>query len=127
MVLDASAAVRTLVADENGRRMRARIAVTESHAPHVFDAEVGQALRRHARQGALDPAVALDALREVCGLVDHRYSHLGLLSGAWALRHNLSFYDALYASLAAELGMPLVTSDIRLARAPSLPCTVELV
>jgi len=39
----------------------------------------------------------------------------------------MSYYDALYAALAAALGHPLLTADARLARAPGLPCAVELV
>jgi predicted nucleic acid-binding protein len=40
-----------------------------------------------------------------------------LLSGAWALRQNMTMYDASYAALARELSCPLVTSDAKLARA----------
>jgi predicted nucleic acid-binding protein len=61
-------------------------------------------------------------------LVAHRYPHVGPLGEfAWKLRHNLSFYDALYVALAARLGAPLLTADARLSRAPDLPCAVELV
>ena len=48
-------------------------------------------------------------------------------AGAWALRDNVTYYDALYVALAARLGYPLLTADARLARAPGLPCAVELV
>ena len=35
------------------------------------------------------------------GLIDHRYEHRGMLAtAAWALRANLTFYDALYVALA---------------------------
>ncbi len=47
-------------------------------------------------------------------------------SSAWTWRHNLSFYDALYVALAVSLELPLVTADVRLSRAPRLPCTIEL-
>jgi predicted nucleic acid-binding protein len=45
----------------------------------------------------------------------------------YRLRHNLSFYDALYVALAARLNTVLLTGDIRLGQAPQLPCQVELV
>ncbi len=45
----------------------------------------------------------------------------------WALRDNVTYYDALYVALAARLGYPLLTADARLARAPGLPCAVELI
>ena len=48
-------------------------------------------------------------------------------TAAWALRDNVTYYDALYVALAARLGYPLLTADARLARAPGLPCAVELV
>ncbi len=35
-------------------------------------------------------------------------------------------YDALDVVLAATLDVPLLTADARLARAPGLPCQVEL-
>jgi hypothetical protein len=38
--------------------------------------------------------------------VDHRHQMTGALARAWALRPNLSFYDALYVALAAALAAP---------------------
>jgi predicted nucleic acid-binding protein len=61
-------------------------------------------------------------------LVDHRYEMTGSLGrAAWALRENVSFYDALYVALAQALSVRLITGDGRLSRAPGLPCAVELV
>jgi predicted nucleic acid-binding protein len=60
--------------------------------------------------------------------VDQRYPHTGSLAdAAWELRDNVTFYDALYVALAAALDVPLLTADARLARAPGLPCQVEVV
>jgi predicted nucleic acid-binding protein len=42
-------------------------------------------------------------------------------------RTNLSFHDALYVALAVRLGVPLLTADARLSRAPSLACEIEMV
>ncbi len=49
-----------------------------------------------------------------------------LAEAAWELRSAVTFYDALYVVLAATLDVPLLTADARLARAPGLPCQVEL-
>jgi predicted nucleic acid-binding protein len=71
---------------------------------------------------------ATAALRMAKLLIDERYVHRGWLAmEAWNLRHNVSFYDATYAALAARLDLPMVTADVRLARAPGLPCRVELI
>ena len=43
-----------------------------------------------------------------------------LLRGAWSRRHNLSLRDALYVELASQLGLPLITTDGRLAAATEL-------
>lgn len=66
-------------------------------------------------------------LADAAAMVDHRYPHHGALGlGAWALRHNVSFYDALYVALAAHLDAVLVTADAKLAPAPAIPCRVEV-
>src|SRR5690606_2859361 len=45
---------------------------------------------------------------------------------AWALRANLSTYDAAYVALAALAGATLVTLDRRLAGAPGIACPVAV-
>jgi len=40
-----------------------------------------------------------------------------LTIGAWARRHNLRLSDAYYVELADQLDVPLITTDLRLARA----------
>jgi predicted nucleic acid-binding protein len=42
----------------------------------------------------------------------------------WALRANLSAYDAGYVALAELIGATPVTLDRRIARAPDLRCTI---
>lgn len=56
-----------------------------------------------------------------------RVPHLRVIERCWELRHNLTVYDASYVALAALLDLILVTGDVRLAKAPGLRCTVELV
>ena len=73
------------------------------------------------------PQTAEAALHALGMLVADRYPHGNLAAGAWRSRDNLTYYDALYVALAARLGFPLLTADARLARAPGLPCAVELV
>lgn len=108
--------------------LRRRLAAEVCHAPHLIDAEIGNVLRRHVLRGELAGADA-EALLHLAGpLIDHRHEMTGALArGAWALRENMSFYDGLYAALAAALTVPLLTADGRLAKAPRLPCVVEQV
>lgn len=129
LVVDASVLLLALIGKgEQADALRRRLSGARLHAPHLIDAEVGNVLRRHAISGLVS-AVEADAGRLVgISLVARRYPHLGALSeDAWTLRHNLSFYDALYVALAARLSIPLLTADQRLANAPGLPCDVERV
>jgi predicted nucleic acid-binding protein len=128
VVVDASVAALALVSTgDDAATLFRRLAEASCHAPHLVDAEVGSVLRRGAANGVLTPGTAEAALRALDTLVTHRYPHGSLATVAWRLRNNLSYYDALYVALAAGLGYPLLTADARLAGAPGLPCTVELV
>lgn len=128
-VIDSSAYVQVIGSGSGDRmRLRNRLVAGECHAPHLVDVEVGSVLRRRVLAGALDAGVALAGLRALRRLVDRRYEHTGILAEqAWRLRGSITFYDAVYAALAAALDLPLLTADARLARAPGLPCQVELV
>jgi predicted nucleic acid-binding protein len=46
-----------------------------------------------------------------------RHAVSPLLLGAWTLRDELRLVDGLYVELARQLGMRLITTDQRLARA----------
>lgn len=128
IVLDASVAVRALLsADDHDRAVRERVHDAACHAPHLIDAEVGSVLRRRVAAGVIEEDSAAAALRALGSLVTDRYPHTSIAESAWSLRHNLTYYDALYVALAARLGYCLLTADARLARAPGLPCQVELV
>lgn len=129
VVADASALVFAAVNDgAYGVAVRARLRDSRCHAPHLIDAEYGSALRKLVRTGELDLASAEVARVHGPRLIDHRYSHHGLLGdSAWELRENLSYYDSLYVALAAGLRVPLLTADRKLRKAPNLPCRVELV
>jgi predicted nucleic acid-binding protein len=129
VVIDASALVFALIGKEaDAERLRQRFPNLRRHAPHLADAEVGNVLRRHRLAGLIDDAEASAALRAGGALIHYRYPHVGeLAEAAWRLNDNLSFYDALYVALAHKLGLPLLTTDARLSRAPGVPCVVEVV
>jgi predicted nucleic acid-binding protein len=128
-VVDASAAVRALTGkDAVGRALSELLAAATCHAPHLIDAEVGHVLRRLERIGHVSEESASTAVRALSTVIDQRYQHAGWLAiEAWELRHAFSFYDGLYVGLATRLGMPLLTGDVKLSKAPNLPCRVELI
>lgn len=128
-VFDASALVLALNGKTSAAEtLRARLPGMRRHAPHLIDAEVGNVLRRHEHAALISSDEACAVLRAARILIDHRYPHAGPLTElAWRWRENLSFYDALYVALAVRLGVPLVTGDIQLSKAPRLACAVELV
>jgi predicted nucleic acid-binding protein len=129
IVLDASALVELLLGTSPGRSIAARIAdpATSLHAPHLADVEVAQTLRRYVREGEIDPASGTRALDDLRALDLQRHSHEPLLERVWALRDNLTAYDAVYVALAEALETRLLTCDGRLARAPGMARRVELV
>ena len=118
-VIDASVLVEFLSDGEYKQVVEERLDVEEYAlwAPHLIDAEVGHALRRSVRSGALTAGAAGRALWEVDELPIERVEHEPLVHVAWQLRDNFSFYDALYVALALMLDEPLLTFDTRLARA----------
>jgi predicted nucleic acid-binding protein len=128
VVLDASATVTALVErTPEAHALRERLGRLGRHAPHLIDAEVGSVLRRRVAAGELPAELAEGALRALDSLVVERYPHGPLAPAAWQLRHNVSYYDALYVALAARLGATLLTGDKRLANAPGLPCELEVI
>jgi predicted nucleic acid-binding protein len=77
------------------------------------------------RAGSLTAGRAETALDDLAELEIERHAHVGLVHRAWALRDNVTFYDALYVALSEALDVPLVTLDVRLAGAPGAHARVE--
>jgi predicted nucleic acid-binding protein len=129
IVLDASVLLELLLGTATGRLVAARISDPSLglHVPHLADIEVAQALRRYVRDGELDVPSAAQAIENLRALDLERYAHEPLLGRVWALRHNLSAYDAVYVALAELLDTTLLTCDGRLARAPGFAKRVELI
>lgn len=87
------------------------------HAPDLVNAEVLHVLRRHARSGQVTIERSEEMRLDFVDLPIHRYPTWPLLRRVWALRDNLTAYDAMYVALAEALGATLVTADRALARA----------
>jgi len=129
MVVDASAVVELLLRTPVGQRVEARLLdrPTSLHAPALLDVEVAQVLRRYEARGALGAARGAMAVALLQGFPLTRHPHAPLLTRLWALRDNLTAYDATYVALAEALGAVLVTCDPRLARAPGVRASIALV
>jgi predicted nucleic acid-binding protein len=124
IVVDASAAVLGLL---HGGDARDRLAGEDVHVPHLVDSEVAHALRGQVRRDRVPASDARAALMQWQRLGVRRYPALGLLSRIWALRDNVSAYDATYVALAESLGCPLLTADARLAGSPGIRCQIVTV
>lgn len=72
-------------------------------------------------------ARALKAMEHLAKLNVRRWPHEPLLPRIWALRHNLTAYDAAYVTLAESLAAPLLTCDRSLVGIPGITCDVELI
>jgi predicted nucleic acid-binding protein len=120
IVLDASTWVLALV-DSGTRGDGARQVLgadPDWMVPAHAAIEVLRTLRRYETSGAIDVSAASElALEVIRAEVRQVLPDAALLSYVWQHRHNVSLYDAPYLGLAARHGVPLVTNDLRLARA----------
>lgn len=117
IVVDASTMVDALAGTTLGPAVTARLRDHTLHAPAHFDAEVLSALGRLQRAGGLSVRQVGTRLARLQAAPIQRHLLAPLLSGAWRRRHNLRLVDALYAQLADDLGVALVTTDAGLATA----------
>jgi predicted nucleic acid-binding protein len=122
-VIDASAIVDLLAPPDIKRRDFVVAEIPEPGepwlAPDVLPFEVFSVIRRHLLRGVLAASLAAIAFRRLRVLPIEFVPTLSLLDPAWALRDRFSAGDSLYAALAIRAGEPLLTSDMRLARAAS--------
>ncbi|MGH1550778.1 type II toxin-antitoxin system VapC family toxin [Leifsonia poae] len=95
-------------------------------APHLVDAEFVNAVRQLARRNPELVDRFEQLLVEFHRLDLTRFEHAPLTWEAWRLRDRVTAYDGMYVALAADLGVPLITSDRRLARAARGTCDVRL-
>jgi predicted nucleic acid-binding protein len=129
IVVDASALVEVLLRTPAAQAIERHIFAPGQtlHAPHLLDIEVAQVIRRYAAKGDIDGERGRMALDDLGDLRMQRYAHDFLLPRVWALRNNLTAYDAVYVALAEALDAALLTRDHRLAGAPGHHARVELV
>jgi predicted nucleic acid-binding protein len=128
IVTDASIVLELLLRTPTADAVEARLFGEGEtlHAPHLLDVEIAQVLRRYASRGEISAARGRLSLNLLGRLPITRYTHEPLLARVWALRDNLTAYDAAYLALAEALGATLVTRDEHLAAAPGTRAAIEL-
>lgn len=127
IVVDASVIVTALADDGgDGDRVRERLRGERLVAPHLIDLEVVSAWRRLEAAGKLDDRRVALAMTDLSTLRIERAPHQPLVRRCWELRATVTVYDASYLALAEAVEAVLLTGDRRLAEAPGVRCSVEV-
>ena len=122
-VVDASVLTASLV-DVGPEGAWAREAVVDGPlaGPDFVMAEASNVLRRLERAGRISSLDATASHRDMLRLDIALFPFAPFAERVWALRENLTSYDAWYVALAESLDYPLVTLDRRLSRASGPRC-----
>ena len=125
VVCDASALVALLLdGGPDGQWATEALTGADLIAPSLVGFESANIVRRHELAGVVSTDQATQANADLLDLAIEHWSYEILAPRAWALRRNLSIYDASYVALAELTGATLVTLDRRIGGAPGLRCTI---
>ena len=125
LVLDASALVALLIdGGHAGEAVADAVGSSVLVAPELLPFETANVLRRLELAGQLAAESVSLAHGDLLDLVVQLWPYSALAVACWRLRGSLTLYDAPYVALAAQLDVPLVTLDERLARAAASTCQV---
>lgn len=128
IVTDASVIVDVLLRVPGAEALDARLFDSSEslHAPHLIDVEVAHVLRRYTLKGEITEARGKSALARLQRFPLTRHTHAPLLNRIWALRQNLTAYDATYVALAEGLDATLCTRDAPLSTSSGHVARIEL-
>lgn len=126
-VVDASVAVEYLLRTPLGLTVADIVEDSSLVVPELMDAEVMSVLRRAVLNGRLEETRAQMVVEDLVHWPVERVSHQTLAPLAWQYHRNVSIYDAFYVAVAHIHGLPLMTADGRLSRAPGLGIAVQYI
>ncbi|MEO8381977.1 MAG: type II toxin-antitoxin system VapC family toxin [Acidobacteriota bacterium] len=127
LIVDASILVDLYLSAIAVESISARIRGEVLHAPVTIDAEVVHTLRRHCLAKSVTVEQAEGALELFSRTPINRYSVESLIRRMWAMRQNITAYDAAYVALAESLNVPLITRDRRLSRSSGHAARIEYI
>ena len=124
--VEAEVVAALLDSGADGQWVTQRLTGAELFAPELLPLECANIIRRHELNGVISPDIGAQVHLDLLDLAVELWPYDAVAQRVWQLRAHLTAYDAAYAALAETLGIPLVTLDRRLARAPGLGCVVEV-
>ena len=125
VVVDASALVAAAVdAGPSGQWADDVLAEGALAGPELVLVEATNILRRLERIGQISAFEAMSASRDLLTLGIDLFPFSPFAARIWALRHNLTSYDAWYVAVAEALDCRLATLDQKLGRAEGPTCEI---
>lgn len=126
LIVDASLVVSALVdSDDTGLWAESMLLLGPLCAPALMPVEAANILRRAATGGHISSDIAAMAHADLLDLDVELFPYGPFASRVWALRDNVTCYDAWYVAIAEFLGSNLATLDLKLARAHGPRCGFE--
>lgn len=124
-VVDVSVFIAALVdSGTEGRWAESTLAEGALAGPELVLVEASNVLRRLERAGHLSRLEAAGAHQDLLRLDLRLFPFAPFAARVWALRDNLTSYDAWYVALAEALNCPLITLDKKLVRASGPKCEI---
>lgn len=125
LAAEASAVVAALVETGPASTWAEGLLTSRLVAPQLLHVEVANVLRRAAGTGAIIDDIASLAHADLVDLRVELVPNEPVAARVWALRHDLTAYDAWYVAVAELIDAPLATLDERLAAAPGPRCAFQ--
>ncbi len=122
-VIDASVVVAALVdSGPHGDWAEGVLSGGSLHAPHLVLADATNIFRRLERAKLITTSEANAAQDDLMQLDIEFFPFEPFADRVWALRHNVTSYDAWYVAVAEALELPLATLDEPLSKSNGVQC-----